>query len=176
MSEILFGGVDGRIKGLQSYAPRDKNPNMNCICVTVGTLRLYYSYQTLIAVANLDEILITGNNNQNIRGPSAVVSQNAWGNTTGKHLRYVKEDLARGSVPCIVLSHESFEYFVRDLLAESTLDNIGIYYDMALEDVEKFLDEKTTEVESKEEDTTPSILENFESIIGEDEDDNLNLI
>ena len=46
-----------------------------CLMLTFGRLTVWYSYQTVVAFQ--------------IEGCDRVVSENLWGNTTGKHLNWI---------------------------------------------------------------------------------------
>lgn len=51
------------------------NYGLNTLMVTVGGLRLYYSYRTIVAYYDYQDGL--------------VVCQNTWDTTTGKHLNWI---------------------------------------------------------------------------------------
>ena len=54
------------------------NYGANCMQVGIGSLDLYFSYQTVVA----------------FRTPKTgfVISENCWGPTTGKHLNWLNDD------------------------------------------------------------------------------------
>lgn len=56
------------------------NPNygLNTILLDLGTIRLYYSYKTIVAYYDHEDGL--------------VCSENAWTTTTGKHLHWIQAD------------------------------------------------------------------------------------
>lgn len=63
------------------------NYGTHCLRVEVGPLTLWFSYRTLVAFRR--------------RGAALIVSENCWGPTTGKHLRWIddgdkKARVARG--------------------------------------------------------------------------------
>lgn len=57
------------------------NYGLNCLTVQVGSLRLYYSYQTIVAFYTPNSGL--------------VCSKNVWTTTTGKHLNWIGVDRSR---------------------------------------------------------------------------------
>lgn len=54
------------------------NYGVNSLCVRLGTIALYYSYQTIVAYSDNQDGL--------------VVCENVWGVTTGKHLNWIDRD------------------------------------------------------------------------------------
>lgn len=62
------------------YASRYGSPGYGAHCqvVSVGPVRVWYSYQTPVAFA--------------VPGVGCVVSQNVWSNTTGRHLNEIEPD------------------------------------------------------------------------------------
>lgn len=55
-----------------------KNYGVNTLMMSIGSIRLYYSYKTIVAYYAPDSKL--------------VVSENVWGPTTGKHLNWISRD------------------------------------------------------------------------------------
>ena len=53
------------------------NYGANSICLDVGRLSLWFSYDTVVAFHN---------------GDGLKVSENVWGSTTGKHLNWINPD------------------------------------------------------------------------------------
>jgi hypothetical protein len=73
---------------------------VNELSVDIGSLRLYFSYNTVIA----------------FRGKNGlVIRENSWGNTTGKHLNHINEDKTRR------ISGELFEQKLNEMLKEYNL-------------------------------------------------------
>jgi len=58
-----------------------KTKQWNCSQVIIGRLTLYFSYETCIAFQNFNKGLL--------------LSENLWGNTTGKHLNWLGPESAR---------------------------------------------------------------------------------
>lgn len=56
------------------------NYGAHTLKVDLGTLRLYYSYSTIVAFST---------------GQGIVCSENVWGKTTGKHLNWIMRDHGR---------------------------------------------------------------------------------
>lgn len=54
-----------------------RNYGAHSLAIQVGTLTLYFSYDTVVAYSICGE---------------AVVSENQWGTTTGKHLNWISQD------------------------------------------------------------------------------------
>jgi hypothetical protein len=59
---------------ISSYGPYSGNYGTHCMQVEIGSVTLYFSYQTLIAFSTPE---------------GRVVSKNCWGPTTGKHLNSI---------------------------------------------------------------------------------------
>jgi hypothetical protein len=55
-----------------------KNYGANALCVSIGIIDLYFSYQTVVAFRSPEDGL--------------VVSENVWTVTTGKHLNSIQPD------------------------------------------------------------------------------------
>lgn len=68
---------------LTTYMP---NESPNAMCVDLGEIRLYYSYDILIAYWTRDE--------------GMVISDNSWSRTTGKHINHL-----RHSIPLAHMTH-----------------------------------------------------------------------
>ena len=71
-----------------------KSDNFNC--VTIGSLHLYFSYETIIGF---------GSDNMNC------VSENLWGTTTGKHINMIDDNKANR------LPREEFERVLQEEIA-----------------------------------------------------------
>ena len=61
------------IATFHSYAPNKKA--YNALCITIGGVQVFYSYQTPVAFRTADGRL--------------VVRQNEWNQTSGKHLNWI---------------------------------------------------------------------------------------
>lgn len=68
-----------KISGYGEYS--NDNYGVNALRVDLGTIDLYYSYQTIVAYSDSQDGL--------------VCSVNAWGVTTGKHLNWIQSDKSR---------------------------------------------------------------------------------
>lgn len=68
-----------RISSYGQYS--SQNYGMNCLCVEIGTLTVWYSYETPVAFQ--------------VAGNDIVVSENLWGPTTGKHLNWIADKKER---------------------------------------------------------------------------------
>lgn len=71
----------------------------NFTIVTVGDVQLAFSYKTIVGFNAID-------------GRGWVVSENLWGNTTGKHLNYLDDRGANFRVP-----REEFEAKLEEVLS-----------------------------------------------------------
>lgn len=54
---------------------------VNALCLTLGSLRIYYSYKTPVAFINSEGAL--------------VIRENDWGPITGKHLNSIDKDVKK---------------------------------------------------------------------------------
>ena len=61
----------------RTYGNYSNNYGAHCIEISVGTLTLYFSYDTVVAFS--DDF-------------GLVISENNWGSTTGKHLNAISEN------------------------------------------------------------------------------------
>lgn len=68
-----------KISSYGQYA--SDNYGLNTLIVDLGTIRLYYSYQTIVAYWTAADGL--------------VISKNQWSTTTGKHLSWIHPDKTR---------------------------------------------------------------------------------
>lgn len=75
----------------------NENSAMNFNCVEIGDLKLYFSYETCVAFWTPKTGL--------------VVSENIWGNTTGKHLNWLDGGRKERRVP-----YSEFEKQLKELL------------------------------------------------------------
>lgn len=75
----------------------NENSARNFNCVEIGELELYFSYETCVAFWTPKTGL--------------VVSENIWGNTTGKHLNWLDGGRKERRVP-----HSEFEKQLKELL------------------------------------------------------------
>ncbi len=78
------------------------NYGANSIYIDVGSLRLYFSYDTVVAFREAAEY-------------SKVVSENIWGPTTGKHLNWIEPDHSAR------LDRNEFEKQLQEVLTEHSL-------------------------------------------------------
>lgn len=82
---------------LFNYGLGYSKPNPNTIGVDTGSLRLYFSYTTIVAFETPNSGL--------------VISENVWSNTTGKHLNMIYAN-KRARIP-----HSEFEQRVNQLMS-----------------------------------------------------------
>lgn len=66
-----------RVK-IGTYGEYSRNYGCHCQYLVIGTLVLYFSYETVVAFREDDGEL--------------VISENIWGPTTGKHLNQIDDD------------------------------------------------------------------------------------
>ena len=92
--------MDIGISGYGKYS--SDNYGVNSIRLDVGSLTLWFSYKTVIAFQ-------PGWN-------ETFVSENIWGNTTGKHLNWINPDHS------IRLDRDEFEAKLEEVLKEHSLD------------------------------------------------------
>lgn len=97
MNEIRIGKVS-----ISSYGDyKSGNYGKNAMTVSVGTLELYFSYRTVIAISKPGVL---------------IVSQNEWGPTTGKHLNWIDGGDKKNRVPRV-----EFEAKLQKMLREHNL-------------------------------------------------------
>lgn len=60
-----------------NYGNYSNNYGAHCIAIDVGSLTLYFSYDTVVAFTD---------------DSGLVISENNWGSTTGKHLNAISEN------------------------------------------------------------------------------------
>lgn len=75
--------INGQVVSLSKYNYGNyssDNYGANSICVQLGNKSIYYSYDTVVA--------FEGYNSKGVRF-DLTVSENCWGNTTGKHLNWI---------------------------------------------------------------------------------------
>ncbi len=65
-----------KISGYGDYS--SENYGVNCLLVGLGAIDLYYSYSTIVAYSDSQDMM--------------VVCENVWGVTTGKHLNWVNRN------------------------------------------------------------------------------------
>lgn len=61
-----------------TYGQYSGNNGCHCMYLVIGTVALYFSYQTIVAFKEADDKLF--------------ISENRWGPTTGKHLNLIDSD------------------------------------------------------------------------------------
>lgn len=71
---------------------KSDNYGVHTLCVDLGNLTLYYSYETIVAYSDPDDGL--------------VCSKNQWTVTTGKHLNWIQPDKSKRFDP------EAFDYML----------------------------------------------------------------
>lgn len=77
------------------------NYGAHCIAVTIGTLDLYFSYDTVVAFQE--------------DGQGFRISENDWGSTTGKHLNWINPNKK------LRLDYKAFNKELADLLKRHDL-------------------------------------------------------
>lgn len=88
---------------LSSYGGYSGNYGAHCMVVTIGTLSLYFSYQTVVAFED--------------DGIGLKVVENQWGPTTGKHLNTID-----GGNKSSRLSSQEFDEELQKVLAAHNLE------------------------------------------------------
>ena len=78
------------------------NYGANSIYIYVGSLKIYFSYDTVVAFSN--------------GWSNLVVSENIWGPTTGKHLNWINSDHS------VRLDRNEFEDKLKEVLKEHSLE------------------------------------------------------
>ena len=73
------------------------NYGAHTLKVDLGSIEFYYSYETIVAYCDGKDGL--------------VCSENAWGNTTGKHLNWIQSDKKKRD------SYQSFEVMLKEAIA-----------------------------------------------------------
>lgn len=87
-------------KNLNSGVDLEYGYNDNMTIVTIGDLKLYFSYRTVIAFEVDYEV---------------VISKNIWSNITGKHLNWIDSDHSKR------ISNEEFEAKLQNILEDKNL-------------------------------------------------------
>ena len=86
-----------------SYGKYDSgNYGAHSLAVEIGGLRLYFSYDTVVAFTAPEK-------------PDLRISENVWGTTTGKHLNRIHPDKS------IRIPHEQFERELAEVLKAHNL-------------------------------------------------------
>lgn len=85
------------ISGYGEYS--NGNYGLNALMVDLGSIRVYYSYNTIVAFYTIETGL--------------VVHQNDWSTTTGRHLNWIDRGNKSARLP-----HDKFEVALREALTK----------------------------------------------------------